>query len=409
MTHDTAIPTPAPRIASMDQFRGLTILGMFAVHYSGFNWGIDLKPVFSHHGFYLSVGDLFFPWFHFAAGFSLRLSLLRRLAAVGPSAAYRRIVRRCLLLVLLGVLFGRHPTRWDSLSGAGALASTAAFLKCDAWDILSIIGITSLWVLPVIGRSVRVRGAFLLGSVALHALLCQLFYVDFVYGEPNPVDALLGTVGVWGREGGPLGFLSWGWVQLVGSFAYDLVVAGDARRSIRRLLTWSAALMLSGYGLHCLSTLYPPFPSAGEEGRVAASPVIPPAWLGSSSGCRLSLAPPPFVMPRADQQRPMNYWLMSRHVGTLPFHLFATGLALGVYAVLVRWCDVGGFRLGVLRTFGQNPLIAYIIHMNVGGAFANVWPESGGWPMALAGATLRFALEYLPVRLLEWRRIFLRL
>jgi len=44
MTHDTAIPTPAPRIASMDQFRGLTILGMFAVHYSGFNWGIDLKP-----------------------------------------------------------------------------------------------------------------------------------------------------------------------------------------------------------------------------------------------------------------------------------------------------------------------------------------------------------------------------
>ena len=105
----------------------------------------------------------------------------------------------------------------------------------------------------------------------------------------------------------------------------------------------------------------------------------------------------------------MNYWLMSRHAGTLPFHLFATGLALGVYAVLVRWCDVGRFRLGVLRTFGQNPLVAYIIHMNVGGAFANVWPESGGWPMALAGATLRFALEYLPVRLLEWRRIFLRL
>ena len=61
MTHDTAIPTPAPRIASMDQFRGLTILGMFAVHYSGFNWGIDLSPVFCHHGFYLSVGDLFFP------------------------------------------------------------------------------------------------------------------------------------------------------------------------------------------------------------------------------------------------------------------------------------------------------------------------------------------------------------
>jgi hypothetical protein len=55
-----------------------------------------------------------------------------------------------------------------------------------------------------------VRGAFLLGSAAVHALLCQLFYVDFVCGLPNSVDALLGTVGVPGREGGPLGFLSWG-------------------------------------------------------------------------------------------------------------------------------------------------------------------------------------------------------
>jgi len=52
----------------MDQFRGLTIVGMFAVHYaSGFNWGADLSAVFRHNNFYLSVGDLFFPWFHFAA------------------------------------------------------------------------------------------------------------------------------------------------------------------------------------------------------------------------------------------------------------------------------------------------------------------------------------------------------
>jgi predicted acyltransferase len=397
----------------MDQFRGLTILGMFAVHYAGgFNWGVDPSAVFRHNGFYLSVGDLFFPWFHFAAGFSLRLALQRRLAAGGPVAAYGRTVRRCLLLILIGLvpfLIGQRSRSWDMLSGAGALARVALFLKVDAWNILAIIGITSLWILPVVGRSARARGAFLLASVAVHALFCQLFYVDFVYGLPNSVDSLLGTIGIPGREGGPLGFLSWGWVQLAGSFAYDLVAAGDARRAIRRLLSWSAALMLAGYGLHCISTLYPASPSAGEDRRVAASPVLPPAALGIAPGDPPSLAPPPFVWPKAQQQRPMNYWLMSRTLGTPPFHLFATGLALGVFALLVRCCDVGGFRVGVLRTFGQNPLIAYIIHMNIGGIISSIWPEGGGWPVALAGATVRFALEYVPVRLLEWRRIFLRL
>jgi predicted acyltransferase len=397
----------------MDQFRGLTILGMFAVHYAGgFNWGVDLSAVFRHNNFYLSVGDLFFSWFHFAAGFSLRLALVRRLAVGGPVAAYGRTVRRCALLILIAwapFLIGERPRSWDMLSGAGALARVAAFLKFDAWSILAIIGSTSLWILPVVGRSARVRGAFLLGSVLLHALFCQLFYVDFVYGLPNSVDALIGTVGVPGREGGPLGFLSWGWVQLTGSFAYDLVAGGDLRRSIRRLLSWSAASMLSGYGLHCISTLYPVSPSAGEDGRVAASPVLPPAGLGVAPGGRPSLAPPPFVWPKAKQQRPMNYWLMSRRLGTPPFHLFATGLALGVFALFVRCCDVGGFHLGVLRTFGQNSLIAYIIHMNIGGIIGSFWSDGGGWPLALAGSTFRFALEYLPVRLLEWRRIFLRL
>jgi hypothetical protein len=47
--------------------------------------------------------------------------------------------------------------------------------------------------------------------------------------------------------------------------------------------------------------------------------------------------------------------------------------------------------------------------MNIGGIIGSFWPDDGDWPVALAGSTFRFALEYLPVRLLEWRRIFLRL
>jgi hypothetical protein len=100
---------------------------------------------------------------------------------------------------------------------------------------------------------------------------------------------------------------------------------------------------------------------------------------------------------------------MSRKVGTPPFHLFATGLALGVYALFVRLCDAGSLRVGALRTLGQNPLVAYLLDGQIGGIVSGLWPEGGGWPWALAGASVRFMLTYLPVRLLEARRIFLRL
>src|SRR5262249_57627895 len=96
-------------------------------------------------------------------------------------------------------------------------------------------------------------------------------------------------------------------------------------------------------------------------------------------------------------------------LGTATFVLTASGFGLIVYAVFVVLCDVASFQLGVLRTFGQNPLIAYLLNMGAGSAVSALLPEGGGWPWALAESGLRFALTYLPVRLLEWRRIYLRL
>ena len=58
---------------------------------------------------------------------------------------------------------------------------------------------------------------------------------------------------------------------------------------------------------------------------------------------------------------------------------------------------------------GQNPLIAYLLDGVVGGLVSDFWPEGGSWPWALAGLAVRFGLTYAPVRLLEWRRIYLRL
>jgi hypothetical protein len=195
---------------------------------------------------------------------------------------------------------------------------------------------------------------------------------------------------------------------------YDLVVRQPPGRASRQLLITGIALVGIGYGLSC--RLYP---VAQGPQRVAyvypeteqptESPVLPRFTDRSASDVRAYFTDPPFVPPPAERIRLWNYWMMSRRLATPTFMLTATGFGLIMYAVFVVLCDAGSFRLGVLQTFGQNPLIAYLLDGWMGGLVSGLWPEGGGWPWALARSALRFSLTYLPVRLLEWRRIYLRL
>ena len=82
--------TSPSRIVSMDQFRGYTVAGMFLVNFVG---GLQAFPeVLKHHNGhpYFSYADTIMPSFLFAAGFSYRLTTLRRLgqqgAGSGPTA-----------------------------------------------------------------------------------------------------------------------------------------------------------------------------------------------------------------------------------------------------------------------------------------------------------------------------------
>ena len=64
----------------MDQFRGYTVAGMFVVNFVG---GLAAFPeVLKHHNGlpYFSYADTIMPSFMFAAGFSYRLSALKRFA-----------------------------------------------------------------------------------------------------------------------------------------------------------------------------------------------------------------------------------------------------------------------------------------------------------------------------------------
>src|SRR4051812_2138494 len=64
------------RIASMDQFRGYTVAGMFLVNFLGSY--ACIHPVLRHNDTYFSYADSIMPSFMFAVGFSFRLTYLRR-------------------------------------------------------------------------------------------------------------------------------------------------------------------------------------------------------------------------------------------------------------------------------------------------------------------------------------------
>src|SRR5271155_4869687 len=97
-------PVSGARIVSMDQFRGYTVAGMFIVNFVG---GLAAFPeVMKHHNGlpHFSYADTIMPSFLFAAGFSYRLSALKRFAKLGAARAYGHFVVRSLALVLISLV-----------------------------------------------------------------------------------------------------------------------------------------------------------------------------------------------------------------------------------------------------------------------------------------------------------------
>src|SRR5262249_33595628 len=162
-----------------------------------------------------------------------------------------------------------------------------------------------------------------------------LFYFDYLYGRPNWLDLWLGTSGELGYEGGLLGALTWAVPMLAGTLVYDLVMLADRARAIRILLMGSVLVLLTGYLLSCLSTCYPIVEPPSdkeyeliERGQVASSPVIPTRFDDGGGNVHHRLATLPLLPVPAEQQRELNYWIMTKRVVTPTFVLTATGFCL---------------------------------------------------------------------------------
>jgi predicted acyltransferase len=373
---------------------------MFLVNFLG---GFAVTPaLLKHHHTYCSYADTIMPQFLFAVGFAFRLTFGRRAQEQGLPAAYRRVARRLGALALLAVVLytlttGAASPKWwaerSFWSGLGELG------KRNWFQTLLHIAVTTLWILPVIRASAAVRIAYLVLSAGAHVALSVWF--NFVWVNSPPV----------GIDGGPLGFLTWAIPALVGTLACDAVVGEAGRPRIGKLLAWSVALMVLGYGMSCGTRLYD-VPAAERHPAsvpLAESPVLFP--LDRIQGRTLGslLAEPPFVPPPGPSERPGNYWMMSQRSGSISYQTFAAGFSLAVFVLFYLACEHLGWRVGLFRTLGTNALAAYVLADLVDERVQPYVPRDAPWWHVTAGFVVFFVCTYLIIRLLERMGVRLRL
>ncbi|HEY7393666.1 MAG TPA: DUF5009 domain-containing protein [Gemmatimonadaceae bacterium] len=161
-----AAPSAKPkreRLLSLDVFRGLTIAGMLLVNDPG-TWSAIYTPL-EHaewHGW--TPTDLIFPFFLFIVGVTTHLSLeARRARGDDDSALRRQIIRRGLLIFLLGFLVNGFPFfTWSDIPGvADPTFFQRVVDRLYHWRIMGVlqrIGLAYLCAgLLSYGRSVKAR------------------------------------------------------------------------------------------------------------------------------------------------------------------------------------------------------------------------------------------------------------
>ena len=114
-------------------------------------------------------------------------------------------------------------------------------------------------------------------------------------------------------------------------------------------------------------------------------------------------------VPMYNHARQWNYWMMYKRMVSVPFILFATGLAIAFYAIFIFLSDLGSLRVGVFRTFGMNPLAAYVLHGMIGHSMHAFAPNNAPALYCWFITSIFIFITYVFVRHLEKHKIFVRL
>ncbi len=174
------------RLRSLDIFRGATVALMILVNNPG-SWDHLYGPLdhAAWHG--CTPTDLVFPFFLFAVGNALALTM-PRLRAAGAAVMRPKLLRRTLLIFALGLFLNACPfVRWDA---AGELVP-------KSWETLRIMGVLQRIALAFGAAAVIValaprRGVLVAAAVLLlgYWAACLAFGAP---GDPYSLDGWFGT------------------------------------------------------------------------------------------------------------------------------------------------------------------------------------------------------------------------
>jgi heparan-alpha-glucosaminide N-acetyltransferase len=142
----------APRVTSIDIFRGLTMTLMIFVNELA---GVSGLPWWNYHApariDAMTYVDMVFPAFLFIVGMTIPIALERRLQKSNSMARICvHIVLRTIALLILGLILANAEQGTHNLLG----------ISPDLWTILALFGAILLW--NVYGRSERYRILFLI-------------------------------------------------------------------------------------------------------------------------------------------------------------------------------------------------------------------------------------------------------
>lgn len=371
---------PTQRFLSLDVFRGLTVAGMILVNNPG-SWAYVYSPLEHAHWHGCTPTDLVFPFFLFAVGNAMSFSL-KKYEGQGHNVALRKILKRTLLIFLIGLLLNWFPFfRWTP-------EDELVFKPLSQLRLLGVLPRIALCygLAALIIHFMGERRAFVIAGCLM--LVYWWLVLAFGQGDPYSLEGyaglrldkwLLGEQHMYRGEGVPFdpeGILSTLTAVCNVIFGY---IAGSYIQQKGKDYPMLCGLLISGcllvFAALCWNTVFP----------------------------------------------------INKKIWTSSYVLYTVGIALLVLAVLMYAIEFKGWKraAGFFEVFGKNPLFIYVMSGVLVKLYALVrtgpkqtlygWlyehifrPIGGNYPGSLLFALFHVSLFWLLGWWMDKRKIYIR-